>query len=111
MRKCSSRAPCASSLELQTASEVLLLRKLFILTLLCAVFLGGYYAGRQPGSPDLIAGVAVVAEGLYEFGKAAAGAVEQAAEAAGFNAAPAQEPPAEASAPVASHLESRGRNR
>ena len=30
------------------------IKRFIILTMLCATFLGGYYLGRLPGSPDII---------------------------------------------------------
>ncbi len=32
-------------------------KKLFVLMVLAATFLGGYYLGREPGSPDIFAAV------------------------------------------------------
>lgn len=68
-----------------------MIRKTVILGLLCAVFLGGYYLGRQPGSPDILAHVESAARATWAFGASAAAAIESVAEAAGFSSAPQAE--------------------
>ncbi len=68
-----------------------MIRKTVILGLLCAVFLGGYYLGRQPGSPDILAHIESGARATWAFGASAAAAIESVAEAAGFSADPEAE--------------------
>ena len=45
-------------------------KKLFVLMVLAATFFGGYYLGREPGSPDIFAAVRDGYEKAAQLGKA-----------------------------------------
>ena len=57
-------------------------KRLFMLTLLSAVFLSGYYLGRQPGSPDVIGMAQSGYAKAAELGKT----IEAVSEGEGFEA-------------------------
>jgi hypothetical protein len=67
------------------------IRRLFALIILLAVFTGGYHLGRQPESPDLIGGARSAGRALWDAGVVVADAVDQMASAAGFHSEPEPE--------------------
>lgn len=69
-----------------------MIRRLFALIILLAVFTGGYHLGRQPESPDLVGGVCSAGRALWDAGVVVADAVDQIASAAGFHSEPEPEP-------------------
>jgi hypothetical protein len=58
--------------------ETPVLRNLTTCVLLLAAFVGGYYLGRRPNSPDLVALGKAAYQRAAEVGQSAAGACEQA---------------------------------
>ncbi len=45
------------------------MRRLFLTILLTAVFIAGYYVGRQPGSPDIVTKLDKVWRQVYTYGQ------------------------------------------
>ncbi len=81
-----------------------MIRRLFALIILLAVFTGGYHLGRQPESPDLVGGACSAGRAMWEAAVVVADAVDQMASAAGFDSQPepeSQEPQPGLSSPAA----------
>jgi hypothetical protein len=72
------------------------MRKLLLVAVLLAVFLGGYYAGRQPGSPDILAAAARICERVADDVNRAGAWLQQGASAPSKSSADQPQPPVKA---------------